>query len=256
MRIAIFSDIHANLHALEAAWQDLEAQKPDAIYCLGDLVGYGAFPNEVVEFVKSRQVPTVMGNYDDGVGFELDDCGCVYKDPKDVLLGQQSLLWTRERTTSDNKAYLRNLPIQLRNEHLGGRHVLFTHGSPRKINEYMYEDRPQSVFDNVAKAAGCDLLFFGHTHLPYQKQVNKTLFVNTGSVGKPKDGDPRAGYVIAETGPSIQITFRRVAYDVAAAARAVRESGLPTHFADLLETGGRTVAATPPAQVLAGVSTS
>ncbi len=256
MKIAVFSDIHANLHALEAVWPDIEAQKPDAIYCLGDLVGYGAFPNEVTEFVKNHQVPTIMGNYDDGVGFDLDDCGCVYKDPKDIQFGQQSLMWTRERTTPANKAYLQTLPIQLRNEHLGGHHVLFTHGSPRKINEYLYEDRPQSVFDNIAKVAGCDLLFFGHTHLPYQKQVGKTLFVNTGSVGKPKDGDPRAGYVIAELGPSIQVTFHRVAYDVAAAARAVRESGLPAHFADLLETGGRITPSTSSAQVLAGVSTS
>lgn len=238
MRIAVISDIHANLHALEAVWADLEAQEPDAVYCLGDLVGYGAYPNEVIDFVQSRAIPTIMGNYDDGVGFDRDDCGCVYKDPDDDRRGKQSLMWTREHTTADRKAYLRELHIQIRLD-LGGQQVLFVHGSPRKMNEYLYEDRPPSVFENVAKVAGCDLLFFGHTHLPYQKQVARTLFVNTGSVGKPKDGDPRAGYVIADLAGRPRVDFRRVAYDVAAAARAVRESGLPTHFADLLESGGR-----------------
>ena len=238
MRLAVISDIHANLHALQAVWADLETQVPDAVICLGDLVGYGAFPNEVIDFVRSRQLPVIMGNYDDGVGYDRDDCGCVYKDPADDALGHQSLLWTRARVTSDRKGYLRALPFD-RREQLEGQGARFVHGSPRKINEYLYEDRPDSVFKNVARATDCDVLFFGHTHLPYQKQVGATLFVNTGSVGKPKDGDPRAGYVLADFGAQLSVTLRRVAYPVAAAAAAVRASGLPAHFADLLECGGR-----------------
>jgi diadenosine tetraphosphatase ApaH/serine/threonine PP2A family protein phosphatase len=107
------------------------------------------------------------------------------------------------------------------------------------MNEYLYEDRPNATFERIAKVAGSDLLFFGHTHLPYVKKVGKTLFINTGSVGKPKDGDPRAGYVLADLTKTKKpkVDFRRVAYDVAAAANAVRVSGLPPHFADLLETG-------------------
>jgi len=238
MRLAVLSDIHANLHALEALWTDLEAQRPDAVVCLGDLVGYGALPNEVVDFIRAKAIPTVMGNYDEGVGFDLDDCGCVYRDPDDDRRGKQSLLWSRANTTPDRKEFLRGLPLQIRQD-LAGQHLLFVHGSPRKINEYLYEDRPTATFERVAKVAGCNVLFFGHTHLPYQKRVGKTLFVNTGSVGKPKDGDRRAGYVIVEFNPAPKAEFRRVAYDVAAAARAIRESGLPSHFADLLETGGR-----------------
>lgn len=123
MRLAIISDIHGNLHALEAVWADLRILSPDAVICLGDLVGYGAYPNEVIDFVRGHGVPVLMGNYDDGVG-------------------------------------------------------------------------------------------------------------------KPKDGDARAAYLIADFEPKLEITPQRVTYDVAAAGRAVRESGLPTHFADLLETGG------------------
>jgi putative phosphoesterase len=238
VRLAVISDIHGNLHALQAVWADLQTQVPDAVMCLGDLVGYGAFPNEVIDFVRQHDVPVLMGNYDDGVGFDRDDCGCVYKDPVDDARGHQSLLWTREHVTPERKAYLRGLPFD-RREIYDGRQVLFVHGSPRKINEYLYEDRPESVFLNVARVANANILSFGHTHLPYQKQVERTLFVNAGSVGKPKDGDPRAGYVVADMGAQLDIRLRRVEYDVAAAAQAVRQSGLPEHLADLLETGGR-----------------
>jgi diadenosine tetraphosphatase ApaH/serine/threonine PP2A family protein phosphatase len=180
-----------------------------------------------------------MGNYDEGVGFDLDDCGCVYKDPEDDRRGHLSLLWSREHTKEENKAFLRALDINIRIEDLAGKQVLFVHGSPRKMNEYLYEDRPNATFERIAKVAGSDLLFFGHTHLPYVKRVGRTLFINTGSVGKPKDGDPRAGYVLVDLtkAKKTKVDSRRVSYDVVAAAKAVRESGLPPHFADLLETG-------------------
>ena len=237
MKIAILTDIHANLHALQAVWEDLERQRPESIYCLGDLVGYGAYPNEVVEFIRERDISTVMGNYDEGVGFDLHDCGCVYRDPVLAQLGDESLLWSRKHTTEDNKRYLQSLEMQIR---INKRrpHLLLVHGSPRKMNEYLYEDRPRATFERLAKVADTNILLFGHTHLPYMKKVDGTLFVNTGSVGKPKDGNPQAGYVILEAKRRPKIDFRRVTYDVAAAAAAIRQSSLPDHFADLLETGG------------------
>lgn len=244
MKLAFLSDIHANLHALEAAWADLESRRPEAVYCLGDLVGYGAFPDAVVDFIRRRDIPTVMGNYDDGVGFEQDDCGCVYRDPQDDHRGRLSLRWTQANTTPETKAFLRGLPLQIRLEGQRPR-LLLVHGSPRKINEYLYQDRPQATFERIAALAGCEVLLFGHTHLPYQKSIAGTLFVNAGSVGKPKDGDPRAGYVLLETGRRTRVDFRRVPYDVAAAARAVRESGLPEAFADQLEAGGAPRVAAP-----------
>ncbi len=239
MIFAVISDIHANLHGLHAVWQDIEKQKPDLVYCLGDLVGYGAFPNEVIEFIRERDISTVMGNYDEGVGFDLDDCGCAYETVEEDRLGNLSLLWTRQRTDPENKTFLQGLPLQIR---LEGRrpYMLLVHGSPRKINEYLYEDRPKSSFERIAKLAGTDVLLFGHTHYPYAKTIHNTLFVNTGSVGKPKDGDPRGSYVILKTGRRTNVEIRRVRYDVTAAADAIRETDLPDHFADLLETGGLT----------------
>lgn len=238
MQIAVLSDIHANLHALQAVWHDLQAQVPDQVYCLGDLVDYGAYPNEVVQFVRDHQIPTLMGNYDEGVGFDMNDCGCVYKEPAQEARGHLSLLWTRRHTMDENKSYLRSLPMQLR---VGERkpRLLMVHGSPRRINEYLYQDRPRATFERLARVAGAEVLLFGHTHLPYERTVAGTLFVNTGSVGKPKDGDPRAGYVLLQLGRRPRVEFRRVEYDVEAAARAIRDSDLPGEFALDLLTGGR-----------------
>ncbi len=235
MRIAIFSDIHGNRHALEAVLEGIDLQAPDRVYCLGDLVGYGAYPNEVIERIRDRGIPTIMGNYDDGVGFDRDECGCAYTDPEMKKLGDESLMWTRRVVTPENKAYLRSLLPSIRFT-VGERRSLLVHGSPRKINEYVYEDRPLANLERIAKSAEADVLVFGHTHLPYMKEVAGVLLVNDGSVGKPKDGDVRAGYVILDVGDGVRVEFHRVPYDVAAAAMAVRESGLPAHFAFLLET--------------------
>jgi putative phosphoesterase len=237
MKIAVLSDIHANIHALEAVWDDLVKQKPDAVYCLGDLVGYGAFPNEVISFIRDHEIPTVMGNYDEGVDYDLPDCGCIYRDPFLSRMGDLSLRWSREVTHIENKRFLQSLPIQIR---LDDRrlHLLFVHGSPRKINEYLYEDRPQATFERIAKLAGCDVLLFGHTHLPYQKRVAETLFVNAGTIGKPRDGDSRAGYVLLSLKRHPKVEFRRVAYDVESASRSICQSGLPHFYADVLETSG------------------
>ncbi len=236
MKIALVSDIHGNLHALDAVWQDLEAQSPDAVYCLGDLVGYGAFPNEVVDFIREHDIPTVMGNYDEGVGFDLDDCGCAYRDAEDDARGKQSLFWSREHTTAESKTFLRSLPKRLHLEETSWE-LLMVHGSPRRINEYLYEDRPEATFRRIAELTVAQVICFGHTHIPYQKKVDGTWFVNTGSVGKPKDGDPRAAYVLAELARELRFSCRRVAYDVERAADAVRASDLPDAFAEMLELG-------------------
>ena len=237
MRIAGFSDVHSNIHALRAVLTDIDAQNCGVIYCLGDLVGYGAFPNEVIELMRERQIPTIMGNYDNGVGFDRDDCGCAYTSDEMRRLGNLSLRWTREHVSVENKAFLRGLLPNIRSE-LAGRKLLLVHGSPRRVNEYLYEDRPEASMQRIAGAAQADVILSGHTHLPHVRKVGEVLFVNVGSAGKPKDGDSRAAYALLETEPDVRATIRRVSYNVVAAAAAVRASGLPEHFADLLETGG------------------
>jgi len=235
--MAIVSDIHGNIHALDAVLSDVDAQRPDRVYCLGDLVGYGAFPNEVVERIRERRMPTVIGNYDDGVGFERDECGCAYKEETDRELGQRSLEWTKAHTTEENKTFLRGLLPQVRLE-ADGKRVLLVHGSPRKINEYLFEDRPLSSFERLAHSSDADVIMFGHTHVPYTKSAGGVLFVNVGSVGKPKDGDPRACYALLDLASATPVHFRRVAYDIKAAASAIRATELPHKFARDLELAG------------------
>ncbi len=239
MRIAILSDIHGNLSALDAVLGDLAVQPDiDRTYCLGDLVGYGPFPNEVVARVSELGVPTIMGNYDDGIGFERGDCGCAYKTAEDTRLGELSVTWTAQHTSAESKAFLRTLLPELRFE-VAGTRVLLVHGSPRKMNEYLFEDRALGSFQRLAASAAADVIVVGHTHLPYIKAVNSVLFVNAGSIGKPKDGDPRACYAVLtidQTG--VVVAFRRVAYDVASVAAAIRQNGLPEALAGQLERAG------------------
>ena len=236
MRLGILSDVHANLPALEAVLADIASRQFDRVYCLGDLVGYAPFPNEVTERIRHEQIPTIMGNYDDGVGFERDDCGCAYREADEKRRGDQSLAWTKAHVTAENKAFLRGLAHEIRFD-ADRRRVLLVHGSPRKINEYLFEDRPLSSFQRLAASSNADIIVFGHTHKPYTKLVDDVLFVNVGSVGKPKDGDRRACYAILDTvTPAAE--FVRVEYDLPRVTAAIRASELPPEFATDLETAG------------------
>jgi putative phosphoesterase len=240
MRIAVFSDLHGNSAATEAVLAAIDAEAPDAVHNLGDLVGYGAKPNETISLIRERGIPTIMGNYDDGVGFDRDDCGCAYKDPGEEARGQQSLFWTREATTEENKAYLRTLVPEIRFEAEGKRFRL-VHGSPRRRNEYLFADRDSRSLARIAQGADADVLVFGHTHKPWVREIEGVLFVNDGSVGKPKDGDPRAAWALltVDTSKPVQVEIRRVSYDIASMAAAIRAAeGLPDHFASDIATGG------------------
>ena len=239
--IAIFSDMHGNIAATEAVLAEIDATSPDAVYCLGDLVGYGAFPNEVTALIRARSIPTIMGNYDDGVGFDRDDCGCAYKDRDEEARGQQSLFWTRGVTTDENKTHLRTLLPEIRFE-VAGKRFRLVHGSPRRMNEYLFEDRDERSLERIAAIADADVLVFGHTHKPWAREIGGVLFINDGSVGKPKDGDPRAAWVLltVDADGGIDVETRRVDYDIASMAAAIRAAdGLPDHFAADIETGGQ-----------------
>lgn len=256
MKIAFFSDIHANLPALEAFFADVEQKQPDALYCLGDLVGYNSWPNEVVQEIKKRNIPTITGNYDFGIGRMSNDCGCAYKTEAEKSNGQISISYTNERIGETERQYLRTLPahikleFQLNEDKLN---ILLVHGSPRRINEYLFEDREEKSLLRIMKDADADIMLFGHTHKPYHRVIQETIdtkttyrhAVNIGSVGKPKDGDPRGGYVLLTINPdssitrsdSITVEFIRFTYDVERAAKAVEDSPLPNEYADMLRRG-------------------
>jgi putative phosphoesterase len=234
--VAVITDIHGNLPALEAALARIEEIGVDAVYCGGDLVGYGPWPNEVCGLIAERRIPTIHGNYDYAIGRDEEDCGCAYRDPHDKVLGQLSIAWTLERTDDDSKEFMRGLPFDLRFE-LAGRRVRLVHGSPRKVNEYLFADRPARTFERIVRGADCDVLVFGHTHQPWIHEYADALFVNCGSVGKPKDGDPRGAFAVLEArGADVEARIERFEYDADYVAAEVAAAGLPAEYGERLLT--------------------
>lgn len=256
MRIALFSDIHANLPALEACFKSIDKQKPDVVYCLGDLVGYNIWPNEVVNEIRSRGIPTIAGNYDQGIGLNSDECGCAYKTEHEKEMGKMSISFTNSIVNPDERKYLRTLPshikveFQLNNDKLN---LLLVHGSPRKINEYLFEDREEKSLLRIMEQADADVMCFGHTHKPYHRVLKSEHgaiahfrhAINIGSVGKPKDNNPKGCYVILtinhnstiSSKDSVQAEFIRFEYDVEKAAKAIEQSPLSNEYAQMLREG-------------------
>ncbi len=170
---ALFSDVHGNLPGLEAILADIERRGVPATISLGDLVGYGPSPNEVALLVRDRGIPSLMGNYDQGIGFETGDCGCVYKTDEQRAEGAASLAWTQEAVTDEVKAYLRTLEDHFTFATPAG-DLLAVHGSPRRINEYLFEDRPEKAMARMADEYPYPAIFFGHTHVPYARPIGET----------------------------------------------------------------------------------
>lgn len=238
MRIAVISDIHGNLYALEAVLKDIEAKGVSNIYCLGDLVGYGPRPNEVIELIKRNNISTVMGNYDDAIGNMRFVCGCDYKDEKALRLGESSIVWTKENTSEENKGWLRELPGEIRLL-VSGLRILLVHGSPRALNEYLYENTAEGCLKELMAENNTDVLVCGHTHLPYVKKLAKGYVVNAGSAGKPKHGNPDVTYVIidADGGSGLKTEIREVPYNHEETAGEIENFGLPAEFAQIIRTG-------------------
>lgn len=236
-RVVVITDIHGNLPALEASLAAIEAIGVDTVYCGGDLVGYAPHANEVCRLIEERAIPTIYGNYDYAIGRDLEDCGCAYVDQHDRELGQQSVDWTLAHTDQHSKDFMRELPFELRFE-LGESSVRLVHGSPRKVNEYLFEDKPARTFERIAAGGDCDVLVFGHTHKPWIHSYGDVLFVNCGSVGKPKDGDPRCAFGVLELDDAgrVQASIERVPYDAPAVAREIAAAGLPGEYAERLVT--------------------
>jgi predicted phosphodiesterase len=230
---AVFSDVHGNLPGLEAILADIERRGIARTLSLGDLVGYGPSPNEVAVLVRDSAIPSLMGNYDQGIGFETGDCGCVYKTDEQRAEGAASLAWTQGAVSDEVKAYLRTLEDHFVLKTPAGK-ILAVHGSPRRINEYLFEDRPVSAMARMAREYPYPAILFGHTHLPYARRVGETTFVNVGSGGRPKDGDWRVCYAVgdpAKLGGEGFVEFVRVPFDYERLLADLAKTSLITSFA-------------------------
>jgi predicted phosphodiesterase len=248
MRYALISDIHANLPALEAVLADIRRRGGiDGVFHLGDLVGYAPWPNEVVRRIRDEGIAGVAGNYDSTVATNYQHCGCKYEDARQEELSHVSYAWTLEHTSAESKAFLGGLPFRMDlrplGAHVSGPTITLLHGNQVLNTVYVYEERTDEFLAKMASGVAArtgDVICFGHTHKPWHREIGGVHFVNTGSVGRPKDGDPRAGYVLLDVTARqpVDVQFVRVDYDVERAAQAIVEVGLPSDFADFLRTAG------------------
>jgi putative phosphoesterase len=237
MKIGILGDVHGNIEALKAVYDAAKAIHVDGLYHLGDLGGYAPYVNEVVDFMIEHSIEGVQGNYDEAVAQDREHCGCKAEEPGQEEMAHLSFVWTKDHASRKSKNYMKSLPVE-KLFSAEGRKILLFHATPRKNNLYWQEARPEKFFLEMASKTDADILIYGHTHKPYKKEVGGKLFINAGSAGKPKDGDPRACLTVIEITPqAVTVAFIRIAYDVEKTAAAISGSGLPVYFADKLREG-------------------
>ncbi|MEW6118139.1 MAG: YfcE family phosphodiesterase [Nitrospirota bacterium] len=237
MKIGILGDIHGNLEALKAAYQEAVSRGAEKIYHLGDLGGYAPFVNEVIDFLIEHTISGVQGNYDETVGNDREHCGCKYEDPVQAEMSSLGFEWTKKHASKKSKEYMRALPFEI-SLTVDSKRVIIFHASPRKNNLYWYEERPEKFFKEMAEKVDADILIYGHTHKPYRKDIGGKVFINAGSIGKPKDDDPRTCITLVEIEQnSVKSEFIRIPYDVGKTASAIIERGLPPYFAEKLRQG-------------------
>ncbi|WP_207421034.1 metallophosphoesterase family protein [Desertivirga brevis] len=241
MKIVLFSDVHANLPALDAFFKDIDTKEYDAIYCLGDLVGYNVWPNEVIAEIRRRKIPTIAGNHDIKVKkLRVDQ----HLNDEEALVN-----YAYHLGTETSRQYLKNLPCHIKVEFKQNDlplNLMLVHGSNRSVSEYVLEDLDETYVLELMQESGAHIFCCGHTHKPYHRVIESEgqhlHVINIGALGKPKDGDVRGCYVMLtidensslDNPDSITVEFCRVEYDVEKAAKAVEESPLPNEFADRL----------------------
>lgn len=235
MRVALIGDVHANLPALEAVLHHAHQNNVEAIWNVGDFVGYGAFPDDVVRRLMAEKAVSIQGNY---------DCKVLkVKKKKDKWEKKKvpekwiAFKWAYDHLSKKSRKYLRDLPEE-RYFKVEQTRVLLVHGSPASQDEHLTPDTPIERLRELARSTQAEIVVCGHSHQPFTRIVEETWFINTGSVGRPDDGDPRAAYAILDLKPGVvNVTHYRIAYDVARAVAAIRTEGLPEDFAEMIERG-------------------
>lgn len=226
MRIAVLADLHANLPALRAVLDDAVALECDTAWCVGDVVGRGPHPSQVIAELRRLEVPTVQGNWDEAVGMDREHPGVSWPGEEADAEGLVSLGWTAAQLDDDGRAWLRQLPPTLRLT-VEERSVLLFHGMPFRQTDYLWSTRPSRAFARIASDEGDGLFCFGHTHEAFHQVIGESHFVAAGSVGGWMPNDLRARYAVIDlAGLDLAVNFRAVAYDNASVERDMIAAGL------------------------------
>lgn len=210
MKVAVIADIHANFPALEKVLEDIRGAP---IFCCGDLVGYNTFPNEVIDLIRTNNATSILGNHDRAV--LTGDTGWFNSE------AIKAIEWTAGKLTTENRSFLEALPRAYENE------FYMAHGSPKnQLEGYIFSDDPDYVFSDFFNYTERDIIILGHTHMPFVKKIDGKLIFNPGSVGQPRDSDPRASYAILDTEKK-EVKIKRVGYDIEKTSTAIMKAGLP-----------------------------
>jgi predicted phosphodiesterase len=239
-RLALLGGLYSNYHALEVALQDAKRRGASAAYCLGDLGAFGPHPDRVYPLLRQAGVRCLQGNYDNSLAGGLADCQCGYTDPRDNYFARISYTYTFKNTSDENKAWLRSLPPAVHLE-VEGRRVLLCHGSPRKINEFLWESTtPDQFLEYLLDESQADVICATHTGIKWHRSLpGNKHFVNVGVLGRPEnDGTTRVWYTLLSMGGrDVSVEFVPVLYDCDALAREMQAEHLPEEFVETILTG-------------------
>jgi len=238
MKIIALGDIHANLPALEVCWEQAEKEGYEWIVHTGDVVGYGPFPNECIAFLHERNIPGARGNFDEMIGWDGDDSGARDADPTERMLAETSFRWTKQQIGLREKRWLADLPFEVSAQTgpRSSRAGVF-HAGPIDLYSRLPEDAPEPRFVAYGAAARAEILILGHLHRPFHRVVDNRHFVNAGSLGRPRDGNPQTGYAVIETDGEVRVAIKRFPYDVERTVRALRDRRAPAGIAERLTQG-------------------
>ncbi len=236
MKLILLGDIHGNLPAAEKCVAEARREGYDRVFHCGDLVGYGPFPDEVVQFLRSAGIEGVRGNWDEQVAWRGDGPGPILGDSRLQEAARISFSWTRDSANGISRNILGNLPFEIRFRESGISFSL-VHANPLDNTTYLLEDADELTFQEYSKAAGVDVILFGHAHRHFHRQVKAHHFICVGSVGMPLDTDTRTGYTVIYTGSigkGLDVNFRRFEYDTGRLLGGFRDRGIPNPLEPLL----------------------
>jgi predicted phosphodiesterase len=239
MRVALLGGVYNNYLALEAACEDARARGCAKIYCLGDLGAFGPHPDKVFPILQEYGVECVQGNYDNSVGNNREDCQCGYTDPTDNHYAHLSYQYTLANTSPENRRYLASLRPEIRFT-ADNRRVFLCHGSPRRVNEFMWESTsPTHLLERFCDDYDADIIAVTHTGLHWQRALSDgRWFVNVGCIGRPaNDGATHVWYTILDTAQPEPVTFVPLAYDHERLAQEMEAERIPLEFIETIRTG-------------------